>query len=196
MTPVIAITPPDWLVGYERGARAFFPSAEDRMAFVIGAARENVARGEGGPFAAGVFEQESGRIVALGVNLVRASGLSVAHAEIIALSRAQAHLGAFDLSAAGAPALELYSTAAPCAMCLGAIPWSGVARLVVGARAEDVEAVGFDEGAKPADWKAGLRDRAIAVIEDILRDEAAAVLREYAARGGVIYNPRRQRRGG
>lgn len=183
----IAIAPPRWLDDYAAGAGPF-GDVEARMAFVIGAARLNIERG-GGPFAAGVFERQSGRLVALGVNRVEAEGLSILHAEIMALSLAQKKTGGFDLSAPGLPAHELVTSAAPCAMCLGALPWSGVARLVAGARAEDVEAVGFDEGAKPADWRAGLSTRGIEVIADVLREEAVSVLRDYAAKGGEIYNP-------
>jgi len=161
------------------------------MALVIEAARMNVARGDGGPFAAGVFERDSGRLVALGVNMVATAGLSILHAEMMALSLAQKTVETFDLAAPGLPAHDLVASAAPCAMCLGAVPWSGVTRLIVGARGEDVEAVGFDEGAKPADWTEGLKARGIEVLTDVLRTEAAAVLKDYAAAGGEIYNSAR-----
>ncbi len=76
-------------------------------------------------------------------------------------------------------------------MCLGATPWSGVRHLVCAARDEDAERVGFDEGAKPAEWVPTLERRGITVQRDVLRDEAASVLREYAESGGEIYNARR-----
>ena len=69
--------------------------------------------------------------------------------------------------------------------------------LLCGARAEDARAVGFDEGEKPADWPAALERRGISVGRDVLREEAAAVLRRYAEGGGEIYNAREgDRRGG
>ena len=74
-------------------------------------------------------------------------------------------------------------------MCLGAVPWSGVTRLVCGARDEDARRVGFDEGAKPADWIGAMESRGIAVVRDVLRAEAVAVLDLYVARGGRIYSP-------
>ncbi len=74
-------------------------------------------------------------------------------------------------------------------MCFGAIPWSGVRRLVCGARDEDARAIGFDEGPKLSDWVTALKDRDITVLRDVLRDEATAVLQEYIASGGIIYNP-------
>ena len=184
----LLITPPDWLIAYARET-APLVSIEARMSRVIGAARENITRGDGGPFAAGVFERDSGKLVALGVNMVATAGLSVLHAEIMALSLAQKKLGSFDLGGEGLAAHDLVTSAAPCAMCLGAVPWSGVTRLIAGARGEDVEAVGFDEGAKPADWERTLTARGIEVVGDVLRAEAAAVLRDYAERGGQIYNP-------
>jgi tRNA(Arg) A34 adenosine deaminase TadA len=75
-------------------------------------------------------------------------------------------------------------------MCLGATPWSGVRHLVCAARDEDAERVGFDEGAKPAGWVPALERRGITVERDVLREEAASVLREYAESGGEIYNAR------
>ena len=73
-------------------------------------------------------------------------------------------------------------------MCFGAIPWSGVRRLVCGARDEDAREIGFDEGPKLADWTSALNDRGITVLRDILRDDAVAVLQDYISAGGVIYN--------
>ncbi|HEY0663169.1 MAG TPA: nucleoside deaminase, partial [Thiobacillaceae bacterium] len=58
------------------------------------------------------------------------------------------------------------------------------------ARGEDVVALGFDEGPKPADWIEELRGRGITVSGDVLREEARAVLADYRAAGGPIYNPR------
>jgi tRNA(Arg) A34 adenosine deaminase TadA len=88
------------------------------------------------------------------------------------------------------PAHELVSSTEPCAMCLGAIPWSGVRGLVCGARDEDARAAGFDEGTKPANWAKALDERGIEVVRDVLRDEAREVLRSYVSGGGTIYNAR------
>jgi len=160
------------------------------MSLVIEASQRNVDEGTGGPFAAAVFEIESGRLVALGVNLVTSERLSVLHAEIVALSLAQKKLGAYDLGKPDVPNHELVTSSEPCAMCLGAIPWSGVRRVVIGARDSDVRAIGFDEGAKIETWPSELKKRGIAVIRDVERDAAVRVLREYAKQGGKIYNPR------
>jgi len=72
-------------------------------------------------------------------------------------------------------------------MCFGAVPWSGVSSLVCGARDEDARSIGFDEGPKLTNWVEELESRGIRVVRDVLRDEAAAVLREYGQGGGMIY---------
>jgi len=137
-----------------------------------------------------VFEGATGRLVSAGVNLVETANCSIAHAEIVAISLAQRAVGHYDLGCEGMPRCELVTSTEPCAMCLGAIPWSGVRRVVCGARGEDACAIGFDEGAKPADWVGELRRREIEVVRGVLREEAKAVLQQYAGTGGTIYNAR------
>ena len=187
----ILLALPEWAEECLRvsGARALAP--DERMRLVIRLSALNVERGTGGPFAAAVFEQDTGRLLAAGVNLVVPLGCSVWHAEIVALAFAQQAAGSYDLGADGAPARELVASTEPCAMCMGAIPWSGVRRLVCGARGEDACALGFDEGAKPADWVDEFERRGITVRRDVCREEAVSVLRRYAERGGPVYNPRR-----
>jgi len=114
----------------------------------------------------------------------------MAHAEMIAITMAQQAEGRYDLGGAVA-VYELVTSAEPCAMCLGAVPWSGVRRVICGARGDDACAIGFDEGPKPADWPGELRKRGIEVTMDVLRQEARAVLRQYVETGGIIYNARR-----
>src|SRR5512136_1066068 len=70
---------------------------EDRSLFVIEASRRNILEKTGGPFAAAVFERETGRLVSLGVNLVEKEQLSVLHAEIIAITLPHRKLRPFDL---------------------------------------------------------------------------------------------------
>lgn len=164
------------------------------MDFAIALARENARRCSGGPFGAAVFERDTGRLVAVGVNAVVPSGLSFAHAEMLALALAQHARKRFDLAHPRLPVHELVTSSEPCAMCFGATPWSGVRRLVCGARASDAEAIGFDEGPKPRAWVAALERRGIAVVRDVRRAEAVAVLHEYGAAGGTIYGPARERR--
>ena len=156
-----------------------------RMDLAIRLSRCNIEHG-GGPFGACVFERDSGRLLAPGVNLVVPMGCSIAHAEMVAIAMAQQVAGVFNLAEAGA--FELVTSAEPCAQCFGAIPWSGVRRVVYGAGRTDVEAVGFDEGPKPRSWKAALRARGIEVAGPVRREAAAKVLRAYRDAGAPIYN--------
>ncbi len=181
---------PNWMKELLENNSLTFPAIEDRMRFVLKLAKLNIENKTGGPFAAAIFDHSNGKLIAPGVNLVTSSGFSTAHAEIMAVMQAQVQLKNYDLGANGLPVCELVSSTAPCAMCLGAIPWSGVRSLVCGARDEDARAVGFDEGAKPANWNMELEKRGIKVIVDICREDAISVLREYIKLGGVIYNGR------
>ena len=160
------------------------------MQWVIGLSATNIRQGTGGPFAAAVFETGTGRVVAAGVNMVILSKRSIAHAEIVAVTLAQQAAGGFDLGAEGLPAYELVTSTEPCAMCFGAILWSGVRSLVYGARGEDARRIGFDKGPKPTDWHAELERRGISVQAGVCRPEAVDVLRNYHQNSGVIYNAR------
>jgi len=182
----IEIEWPEWVVE-ETGRIGRLASQSDRMAFVVHLSELNVRHRTGGPFAAAVFDARDRTLVAAAPNLVMASGFAFAHAEVLALSEAQQLRGHFDLASRDAR-YELVSSAEPCAMCIGACCWSGVQTIVCGARGEDVEAIGFDEGPKPEDWRGELLRRGIEVRCDVLRAEAVAVLAQYGETGGVIYN--------
>jgi len=154
---------------------------EGWMRLAIALSLENVDRG-GAPFAALVAAGD--RIVAAGVNRVLSSGMTIAHAEIVTLMRAQQAL--HDGLKVDAP-LTLYTSTEPCCQCYGAVVWSGIARMVCGARTPDAEAIGFDEGPKPERWRAELERRGIEVEEGVCADEARLVLKRYIDKGGRIF---------
>jgi len=148
----------------------------------------HVEHGTGGPFGAAVFEQASGRLVAVGMNSVVRLNNCTLHGEMVAFMMAQREVGTFSLSAPGLPTHELFTSCEPCAMCLGATLWSGVKRVVYGAGREDASRLDFEEGPVfPASYKY-LEDRGIEIVRDLLRDEARAVLELYRAKNGKIYN--------
>lgn len=185
MNSAIVIPIPAWLTVFECIHQRPFPTVEERMALAIELAEHNINARTGGPFGAAIFQMDKGLLVAAGVNVVTRANCSLLHAEMVAIARAQQELETWNLAAEGR--YELVTSCAPCAMCLGAIPWSGVCSVVCGARDEHARAIGFDEGTKPADWAGELQKRGIAVTQDILMDNATAVLNRYAAAGGVIY---------
>jgi len=190
--PPISLSLPDWLDEFLSRNEDPLVDNEKRMALAVELSRSNLENGTGGPFGAAIFESGSGRLVAAGVNLVEAQDCSIAHAEMVAIAFAQKTLATYDLGATGLPDHELVTSTEPCAMCLGAIPWSGVRHVVCGARDEDARAIGFDEGHKPSGWADLLEKQGITVVRDVLRESARQVLLDYARRGGVIYNPDRR----
>jgi len=190
----IRLSLPAWIADEVGDPGRAYPTIESRMELALRLAGRNVAEGTGGPFGAGVFDRETGRLIAPGVNVVVPSTCSVAHAEIMAIAGAQQARGVFDLGSPAGTATELISSAEPCIQCFGAIWWSGVTRVVTGARRQDVETIsGFSEGPLPEDWPKLLARRpplpAVEVLRDCLRSRAADVLRRYRDGGGRIYNP-------
>ncbi|MEV4316104.1 nucleoside deaminase [Actinocrispum sp. NPDC049592] len=180
---------PSWVVD-EVGAVSS-PDVEERMRLVHRLAARNPVEGLGGPFAALVSDQD-GHIVSAGVNLVLASNISSSHAEILALTLAQTRLGTWDLSSAAGAPYELMVNWRPCVMCYGAVVWSGVQQLTIaGSGPELEELTGFDEGPMRDDWRSQLEERGISVRDNVLREEALAVFREYGERSDVtVYNAR------
>lgn len=183
----LSIALPEWIAEVVDWQRPY-PTPEERMRLAIRLSRENVLRGSGGPFGAAVFESAGGLLLAVGVNSVERLHNSVLHAEIVALMLAHQRVRSYTLHAPGLPDHELVSSCEPCAMCLGAVLWSGVRRLVYGADREDALRLNFEEGPVfPASYRY-LERRGIEIVPDFLRAEARAVLDLYAARGGLIYN--------
>jgi tRNA(Arg) A34 adenosine deaminase TadA len=185
--PRIVVEYPAWVEEVVDWSRPL-PSDEDRMRLAIRIARENVERGTGGPFGAAIIERESGKIVAVGMNSVVRLHNCTLHGEIVAFMMAQQRLKSYTLNAAGMPAHELVTSCEPCAMCLGASLWSGVRRIVLGAAREDASRLHFEEGPVFPQSYTYLEDRGIEITRNVLRAEARAVLEQYRARGGPIYN--------
>jgi tRNA(Arg) A34 adenosine deaminase TadA len=185
--PRIATDHPAWLEdAVDWDAR--LPAGEPRMRWVIDLVREQVRRGTGGPFAAAIFELDSGRLVGVGLNRVVPLNNCCLHAEVMAIMTAQARLGTYSLGLEGMPDHELVTSCDPCAMCVGAAFWSGVRRVVAGADRDDAMALGFDEGPVFPETFAYLAERGVQVERGLCRREAADVLAEYLRRGGEIYN--------
>jgi tRNA(Arg) A34 adenosine deaminase TadA len=161
---------------------------EEKMRLAISLARENVIRGTGGPFGAAVFREPGHELVSVGVNGVERLNNSVAHAEMMAIMAAETRLGSYTLRTPTGGPYELFTTCEPCAMCLGAILWSGLTRLVCGAGRQDALDLGFEEGPVFPESFRYLEDRGIQIVHGLLAGEARAMLRLYQERSGRIYN--------
>jgi len=184
---VVYVDYPDWVADLVSRTSVYRDDAA-KMRLAIAVARANVEHDTGGPFGAAVFEKESGRLVAVGMNSVVRLNNCTLHGEMVAFMMAQREVGAYSLSAPNLPVHELFTSCEPCAMCLGATLWSGVKRVVYGAGREDASKLQFEEGPVfPASYKY-LEDRGIEIMRDVLRDEARAVLELYRTKNGKIYN--------
>lgn len=185
--PTVRVEYPDWVdsvVDWDRR----FESDHDRMRLAIAVSRENVVRGTGGPFGAAIFERDTGRVVAVGMNSVVRLANCTLHGEMVAFMMAQRRLASFTLHAPHLPAHELFTSCEPCAMCLGATLWSGVRRAVCGAAREDASQLKFEEGPVFPESYRYLEERGVAIERNVLRDEARAVLELYRTTSGTIYN--------
>lgn len=183
---------PDWAVEEIKVLQnQRYETLEARMEPVIRFSRLNFEKQTGGPFAAGIFERDTGKLLVIGVNRVVPSNVSSAHAEVVAISMAQQILGTFDLGAKGLPAYQLVVNWRPCAMCYGAVPWSGIRSLVIAGSGNELEEItGFDEGPIHPDWKTELEKRQIDVTDGIMTEQACEVFRDFAKSGQLVYNGR------
>ncbi len=99
---------------------------------------ESVAKGTG-PFGAVVVDA-SGKVIGRAHNQVVAIPDPTAHGEVQAIRDACRNVGTHDLSGC-----TIYTSCEPCPMCLCAIYWARIGRIVYGNTAEDAAAVGFDD---------------------------------------------------
>lgn len=106
----------------------------------IDLAIENVESGLGGPFAALVVADDDNTILSRGTNRVTTVQDPTAHAEMTAIRAACQTRGHFELDGC-----TLYSTCEPCPMCLGAIYWARLDRVVYAATQSDAAEAGFDD---------------------------------------------------
>lgn len=114
-------------------------TSEDRhfMQMAIDLSIENVANG-GGPFGAVIVR--NGEVLATGINRVTANNDPTAHAEVSAIREACAKVGNFKLEGC-----VCYTSCEPCPMCLSALYWAGIGRIVYGNTKDDAKAINFDD---------------------------------------------------
>ncbi|QBJ98447.1 nucleoside deaminase [Rhodococcus sp. ABRD24] len=163
---------------------------------------ESVTNDWGGPF--GAVIARDGEIVARGQNRVLLTGDITAHGEIEAIRKAVQVLNAEAPSISGAHrndstlelvprpegspdrvperarmlmGMEIYSSGAPCPMCMSAIYWSRLDAVYFASDLEATSRIGFDDAFQYEDFARPLGDRSIR-IEQVRADLGAAA---YAA---------------
>ena len=183
---------PEWIDTFLAEYPVVISSMETQMRFVLDLTERNIREKTGGPFGAAVFEQESGKLVSVGVNVVVEQNCSAAHAEMMALMLAQKKIGHYDLGDSRFMAHRLVTSGKMCAMCLGNVCWSGIKEVVSSAEPEDVEKItGFDEGPTPPNYNEQLKLRGINLFPELLREQGKKVLQLYVNKNGHVYNATR-----
>jgi guanine deaminase len=92
----------------------------------------------GGPF--GAVISKDGKIIAEANNKVVLSSDPTAHAEILVIRDTAKLLKTHDLNGC-----VLYTSCEPCPMCLGAIYWAGIKRVVYASERYDAAEAGFND---------------------------------------------------
>ena len=90
----------------------------------------------GGPF--GAVLVKDGGIIARAANCVTRCNDPTAHAEVNVIREGGKKLNTFDLSGT-----VIYASAEPCPMCLGAIYWANIDRVVFAASRDEAAGAGF-----------------------------------------------------
>lgn len=109
---------------------------------------------------------------------VPVSKTEFSHAELRAIEDAMEHLGG-HLCAEGGKGVTIYSSCEPCAMCMGAILYTGIDRLVYGATLEDSKECVNEILAKAKDVVKACSNRKIEIVPEFQREEAVEVLKRW-----------------
>lgn len=99
-------------------------------------AKYSIDNNKGGCFGSVIVKD--GVIVGEGYNTVTSDNDPTRHGEINAIKNTCKNMSTFDLSGC-----ELYTSAYPCPMCLGAIMWANIKTVYYGATAQDTGNIGF-----------------------------------------------------
>jgi guanine deaminase len=110
---------------------------KEYLSQAIEIAKKNIECG-GGPFGSVIVRDDE--IISSSGNMVVPSNDPTAHAEVSAIRKASSALGTFDLSGC-----TIYASCEPCPMCLGAIYWAGIRRVVFASDRFSAAAAGFSD---------------------------------------------------
>jgi len=100
--------------------------------------RSGIQAGQGGPF--GCVIVLNNEIVGEGCNMVTSTNDPTAHAEVVAIRNACKNLGTFQLDEC-----DVYTSCEPCPMCLGALYWARVRKVVYANTRHEAAAIEFDD---------------------------------------------------
>jgi len=144
---------------------------EDFLRVAMRAAREGIAAGQS-PFGSVIVRE--GQVVSAAHNTVWHDTDPTAHAEVNNIRAVARILGTIHLAGC-----TLYSTCEPCPMCLAAIHWAKISRVVYGAGIADAAAAGFSELRVAARELARMGGSPLVVEGGLLADECRALFDEF-----------------
>ncbi len=147
----------------------------EAMHLAIAKCREGIAAGQS-PFGAAVLRGD--RIIACTHNTVWRGTDPTAHAEVNAIRQASAALQTINLSGC-----TMFTTCEPCPMCLAAIHWAKIERVVYGASIADAQTAGFSELHIPAQEMVMRGGSNLIVEGGVCRDQCRALFDEWHAAG-------------
>src|SRR5262249_53094942 len=150
-------------------------SEQEFMQLAIRKAQEGIAAGQS-PFGSVIVRD--GAVVAATHNTVWLTTDPTAHAEVNCIRAAAAALGTIFLHGC-----TLYSTTEPCPMCLSAIHWAKIDRVVYGATIADAAAAGFCELYVDAKVLAAMGKSPLRVESGLLREECADLFAQWQKAG-------------
>jgi guanine deaminase len=154
-------------------------SDAEYMARAVALSRQHMESGAGGPFGA-VIVNQAGEVVAEGWNCVTSGNDPTAHAEVTAIRRACTALGTFSLAGH-----VIYSSCEPCPMCLAAVYWARLDRLVFANSREEAASIGFDDAAIYDEIPKPIEARSIPTLH-LPSDEARRVFADWMAKADKV----------
>lgn len=131
-----------------------------------------------GVFPFGAIIVKNGEIIGRSDIDVPVSKTAFSHAELRAIEDAMEHLGG-HLCAEGGKDCVIYSSCEPCAMCMGAILYTGIEKLVYGATLEDSGECVNEILVKAQDVVSNCKNRNIEIVAELHRDKATEVLKNF-----------------
>jgi guanine deaminase len=148
---------------------------QEYMRLAIKKAQEGISRGQS-PFGSAIVR--AGQVVAVTHNSVWLTCDPTAHAEINCLRAAATALKTIFLHGC-----TLYSTTEPCPMCLSAIHWAKIDRVVFGATIADARTAGFSELCVGAAELAKMGGSPLVVESGLLQKECAELFDQWLNSG-------------
>ena len=142
--------------------------ADRFMKIAIDEAEKGIAAGHGGPF--GCVIVKDGKVIGKGHNEVLLQHDPTCHGEIMTIRNTCKDLGTIDLTGC-----ELYTTAEPCPMCLGAILWANISKVYYGCSISDTDSIGFRDEVFYDTWN----DKAREILSELDREDCLRVFDKY-----------------